>query len=286
MKKIVLILAIFVIITVSILYSRIPVDGVIRVTSTFAEFRLDHFHSGVDLGGRMNVFPIEDGEIIYYFDELEDPTKQMFGIGNFMILEHSSGVRSYYYHLEAGTIQKEYAKVITRDPIAISGNSGRSGGTHLHLTIENLKENTVVDPLNYLKMDKGSEQSPLIHGIYLRTDERLIQIRDKSVMRYNGELRLFVKAYDLLGSLPMGLKRIKIYINDEIVRDYDFTYLIKKDNTYYIYPNYTFEEVYGVDPHFYRGGAFTPKRGNYTFRVEATDFDDKTVTLSRTVTFR
>ena len=132
----------------------------------------------------------------------------------------------------------------------------------MHLTVKNVKEGLVVDPLEHLKISKGSEQSPLIHGIYLRTENRLIQIKDKMPMRYNGELRLLVKAYDLLGSIPMGLKRVKIFMNEELIRDYDFTYFIKRDNIYYIAPNYRFEEVYGVDSHFYRGGSFTPKEEN------------------------
>ena len=74
-------------------------------------------------------------------------------------------------------------------------------------------------------------------------------------------------------------------MNDELVRDYDFTYFIKRDNVYYISPKYTFEEVYGVDSHFYRGGVFIPKRGKYTFKAEVTDFDNKSVVLTRTVNF-
>ena len=105
-------------------------------------------------------------------------------------------------------------------------------------------------------------------------------------MRYNGEIKLFVKAYDLLGGIPMGLKNVKIYINDELSRDYSFTYFIKRDNIYYIAPNYTFEEVYGVDAHYYRGGTFNPKPGLYNFKAEITDFDDETVVLERSVIFR
>lgn len=270
-----------------VLFGRIPIDeNKIRITSTFGEFRTDHFHNGVDFGGnKMEIYPIADGEIVYYSDIEEDPTRQLYGVGNTVIIEHPNSVRSYYYHIEDGTIEKSFAKVTERDAIALTGNSGRSGGAHLHLTVENIKEGLVVDPLEYLKISKGSEQSPLIHGIYLRTEDRLIQIKDRMPMKYSGELRLFVRAYDLLGSIPMGLKRVKIYMNEELVRDYDFTYFIKRDNIYYISPNYTFEEVYGVDSHFYRGGNFIPKKGRYIFKAEVTDFDNKSVSLTRTVNF-
>ena len=283
MKKYILLL--FVI--SSFLFARVPIDqNRIRVTSTFGEFRTDHFHNGVDFGGhKMEIYPVKDGEIVYYIDEDEDPTRPLYGVGNVLMIEHQDNLRSYYYHIEPGTIEKSYAKVTEKDVVALTGNSGRSGGAHLHLTIENMKEGLVVDPLEYLNIDKGSTQAPLIHGIYLRTENRLIQIKDKMPMSYNGEIKLFVKAYDLLGGIPMGLKRVKIFMNDDLVRDYDFTYFIKRDNVYYISPNYTFEEVYGVDSHFYRGGVFTPKRGKYSFKAEVTDFDNKTVVLTRTVNF-
>lgn len=283
MKKV---LILFIIIS-ALLFARIPIDqNRVRITSTFGEFRTDHFHNGVDFGGyKMEIYPVKDGEMIYYLDEVEDPTRQIFGVGNTVIIEHQDSIRSYYYHIEAGTIEKSFAKVTERDPIALTGNSGRSGGAHLHLTIEDMKEGLVVDPLAYLNISKDSNEPPLIFGIYLRTQDRLIQIRDKMSMRYNGELKLFVKAYDLLGIIPMGLKRVKIYINDELTRDYDFTYFIKKDNIYYIAPNYMFEDIYGVDPHFYRGGTFVPKKQTYKFKAEVTDFDNKTVVLTRSVNF-
>lgn len=287
MKKSILILAFALFYLSSTLLARAPIDeNRIRITSVFGEFRADHFHNGVDFGGSdMEIYPIADGEIIYYLDSEEDPTRQLYGVGNTIIIEHPNGIRSYYYHIEDGTIEKSFAKVTERDIIAFTGNSGRSGGSHLHLTVENIREGLVVDPLEYLKISKGSSQNPLIHGIYLRTENRLIQIKDRMNMRYRGELRLFVRAYDLLGGIPMGLKRVKIFANGELIRDYDFTYFIKKNNAYYIAPNYTFEEVYGVDSHFYRGGNFIPKIGRYIFRAEITDFDNKTVSLTRTVNF-
>lgn len=268
--------------------ARIPVDeNRIRITSTFGEFRTDHFHNGLDFGGyRLEVFPISDGEVVYYFDSEEDPTRQVFGVGNNLILEHSNNIRSYYYHLDDGTIQKSFAKVTEQNVVALTGNTGRSGGAHLHLVIEDMKNGRVIDPFEYLKLPKNTDTSPLIHGIYLRTETRLIQIKDRMPFRYNGELKLFVKAYDLLGNITVGLKRVRIFINDSLVRDYDFSYFIKRDNVYFISPHYLFEDVYGVDSHFYRGGEFTPKRGLYTFRAEVVDFDDNVVTLTRTVNFQ
>ena len=261
----------FILFIQAIVFARIPIDeNKIRITSTFGEFRTDHFHNGVDFGGnRMPIYPIADGEIVHYSDFDEDPTRPVYGVGNTLIVEHSEGIRSYYYHIDNGSIEKNYAKVTENDILALT----------------DMRKGLVIDPLAYLDMNKGSEQSPLIHGIYLRTENRLIQIKDNMSIRYNDEIKLFVKAYDLLGSIPMGLKRVKIYMNDDLLRDYDFTYFIKQNNVYYISPDYRFEDVYGVDSHYYRGGSFIPKRGKYIFKAEVTDFDDKSVVLTRSVNF-
>ena len=286
MKLTVLIIMINIFISV-FLYGQNATKDDIRVTSTFGEFRGDHFHNGVDFGGSdKEITPAKDGEIVFYFDQATDPTKQVFGVGSLMVIDHEDYIRSYYYHIKPNSIKTNFAKVTERDVVALTGNSGRSGGGHLHLTIENMRDGIVIDPLDYLGINKNSQQSPLIAGIYLRTETSLIQIKDRMPLRYSGNTKLFVKAYDLLGSIPMGLKRVKIYINDEVSRDYDFTYFTKKNNTYYINPDYAFEDVYGVDPHYYRGGEFYPQRKLYTFKAEITDYDDKTVVLERSVLFR
>lgn len=265
---------------------RSPIDErFIRITSTFGEFRPGHFHNGVDIGGnKMPIYPIYDGEIVFYFDETEDPTRTVYGSGNLLVIEHENDLRSYYYHIYEGSIVKDVKNVKEASPMALTGNSGRSGGPHLHITIENMLENKVVNPLDYIKTF-SDKKPPVIFGIYFRTEKSLIQIRDRMDMRYSGQIKLFVKAYDLVGGITTGLKRVRIFMNGTLMRDYDFNALIKKNNVYHIEPDYKFEDVFGVDPHFYRGGVFTPTRGKYIFTAEITDFGGNMTTLSRTVNF-
>ena len=112
MTKNILIISFLLFILSSILFGRVPIDeNKIRITSTFGEFRTDHFHNGVDFGGsKIEIYPMADGEIVHYFDIAEDPTRQLYGVGNTIILEHPNGIRSYYYHIEDGTIEKSFAK--------------------------------------------------------------------------------------------------------------------------------------------------------------------------------
>ena len=79
MTKNILIISILLFILSSILFGRVPIDeNKIRITSTFGEFRTDHFHNGVDFGGsKMEIYPMADGEIVHYFDIAEDPTTSL-----------------------------------------------------------------------------------------------------------------------------------------------------------------------------------------------------------------
>ncbi len=268
----------------SAIQSPIRIDNA-RVTSSFGEFRTDHFHNGIDIGGNLlSIYPIDNGEIIYYYDETDDPTRMMLGVGNVVIMEHENQMRSYYYHAERDSVNKEIKYATTNDVIALTGNSGRSGGAHLHLTIEDMSENKVIDPL-FVVPDYKDDRPPMIWGIYLRTENSLIHIREGMELRYNGEVKIFVKANDFIGSIPLGIKNIKIYMNDDLMREYNFEELFVRNNTYYVKPDYKFEDVYGVDPHFYRGGTFTPRRGKYKFTTVVTDFGDNTVDLTRNVYF-
>ena len=75
MKLTVLIIIINIFISV-FLYGQNATKDDIRVTSTFGEFRGDHFHNGVDFGGSdKEITPAKDGEIVFYFDQATDPTK-------------------------------------------------------------------------------------------------------------------------------------------------------------------------------------------------------------------
>ena len=126
---------------------------------------------------------------------------------------------------------------------------------------------------------------PLINGIYLRTENRLIQINEKIPMSYNGEIKLFFKAYDLLDRIPIRLKKVKIFINDDLVRDYDFRYLIKRDNVYYIDLIILLKKCIEYILIFTKTEYLHQKWKNTQFKTEVTDFDNKTVIVTRAVNF-
>lgn len=68
--------------------------------------------------------------------------------GKYIMIDHGNGIVSLYGHLNKMSVST--GEVIKKgDIIALSGNSGRTTGPHLHFEIR--KENIPVNPLDYLK---------------------------------------------------------------------------------------------------------------------------------------
>lgn len=258
-----------------------------RLTSSFGEYRNDHFHNGIDLGGdRLPINPMYPGEIVFYYDDVEDPTRMITGTGNTVVMEHTNKVRTYYYHITSGSIQKKIARLMTNDVLALTGNTGRSGGAHLHLTVEDMEQNKSVNPLTLLPPIKDTVR-PRIDGLFIKTDLKLQPLRNNYLIKNSGEMKYFLKAYDKTeNGYQTGLRRVRMYIDGELVRDYDFSFLVKKKQEYCVAPGYPFDEVYGVDPYFYRGGTFIPTKYKHTFSAEVEDFFSNTTSYSATVVFR
>ncbi len=140
-------------------YFRSPIDGRIYLSGTFGELRSNHFHSGIDIktGGveGENVYAVADG----YISRIKISP---WGYGNAVYIKHPNGYTSVYGHLRNyNKIIGEYVKneqykkqkfaldlflepheiqIKKSDVIAISGNSGSSGGPHLHFEIRDSKE--------------------------------------------------------------------------------------------------------------------------------------------------
>ena len=102
--------------------------------ATFGERRHGHFFSGIDLGGAEQVvFPIADGEVIFFHEEGGAPHSLKRGNGSFIVLQHEGGIRSVYSHLKKGSIPRD-TKAFQARPWQIEGNVFRDS------IIDNLTE--------------------------------------------------------------------------------------------------------------------------------------------------
>jgi len=100
------------------------------------------FHTGIDIGCPVGtpVYAMADGTVARMTSIGE--------YGNLLILGHGDGLETYYTHLSsfAGLLHGQF--VAQGQVVALSGNSGRSSGPHLHAEVR--VDGEPVDPAPFL----------------------------------------------------------------------------------------------------------------------------------------
>lgn len=152
-----------------------PVDCTLNLTGNFGEIRPNHLHAGFDIKTNnhegMEVYAAADG----YISRIKISP---YGYGKALYINHANGYTTVYAHLQslngaigtyATTIQfrKESFEIDTLLPvgllsvkkgdlIALSGNTGGSGGPHLHFEIRDTKTEAPINPycFGYTVKDK------------------------------------------------------------------------------------------------------------------------------------
>ena len=169
-------------------YFRSPLDIPIFLSGSFGELRSNHFHAGLDIKTQgkegLKVFAVADG----YVSRIK---VQQFGYGKAIYITHPNGFTSVYGHLSKynGEIDKyvksvQYKKenyqtgnlffkedkfpVKKGEIIAFSGDTGGSGGPHLHFEIRNTKTESIINPLFFgLKVE--DTKPPVIQSLKVYT---------------------------------------------------------------------------------------------------------------------
>lgn len=215
-----------------------PVDIPIYLSATFAELRSNSFHAGVDIKTQgvegKSVYAVADG----YISRIG---VSPYGYGNVIYITHNDGYTSVYAHLQR--FKKEIADYVTNyqynhqtfacniypskdkfpikvgDFIAYSGNSGGSGGPHLHFEIRHTESEKPVNPL-FFGYDIDDDVRPNIKGIavYPVGEESTVEkndapvyygvesvkggykLKDKNIVYANGTIAFGVNTDDQVGS--------------------------------------------------------------------------------------
>jgi hypothetical protein len=162
-----------------------PVKIPLALSANFGELRIDHFHSGIDIRTQgvtgKEVVAAAEG----YVSRIGvSPT----GFGNALYIRHPSGYSTVYGHLERFTPEidayvkaqqyerksfavtlfppKDKFQVKQGDIIAFSGNSGGSGGPHLHFEVRKADSEIPVNPLLF-NFGPADNIKPVIERLFI-----------------------------------------------------------------------------------------------------------------------
>lgn len=165
-------------------YFRSPLDIPILLSGSFGELRSNHFHSGLDIKTQgkqgLSVFSAAEG----YVSRIK---VQQYGYGKAIYITHPNGYTTVYGHLKkfASKIE-QYVKSVQYNKesyatgnlffkedqfplekgeiIGFSGDTGGSGGPHLHFEIRDTTTEHVINPLLFGIAVKDS-LPPTIRGL-------------------------------------------------------------------------------------------------------------------------
>lgn len=231
------------------------------ITGTMGELRNTHFHAGLDIdtpGVGYHVLSVQDGYI-------SRATCTTGGYGNVLFITHPDGNTTVYAHLDEfkGVVgdyvrRERYSRKVSEidlqfspnqfpvsrgDVIALSGNTGGSGGPHLHFEVRN-NNNEAINPLIYEFEEVKDHVAPLAFKIALKTMDSKSRINDQfgrfefSVVRSgntyslpypilaSGNIGVEVLAHDKMENTRFryGINYIDMKVNDQII----FTQTIDK----------------------------------------------------------
>lgn len=233
---------------------RSPMDIPVYLSATFAELRNNSFHAGVDIKTQgvegKNVYAVADG----YVSRIG---VSPYGYGNVVYITHNDGYTSVYAHLQrfnkaitkyvtdyqyhnktfAASIYlgKETFPVKAGDFIGLSGNTGSSGGPHVHYEIRHTKSEKPVNPL-YFGLPVNDDVRPNIKGIAVYPTDETSTVEGKNSPKYfgvegkksgytlkgqtfvhaNGNIAFGINTDDQVGSSPNknGPYSYELYLDD------------------------------------------------------------------------
>ncbi|WP_298537282.1 M23 family metallopeptidase [uncultured Algibacter sp.] len=165
-------------------YFSEPLEIPLILSGTFAELRSNHFHAGLDIKTQQRTGLKVKSAANGFVSRIK---VSHFGYGKALYITHPNGYTTVYAHLqkfspniEAFVKKMQYQKesyeielfpkaeelVVLKDSlIAYSGNSGGSGGPHLHFEIRDKAERPI-NPMLF-GIDIKDHVTPLVKSLYV-----------------------------------------------------------------------------------------------------------------------
>jgi hypothetical protein len=309
-------------------YYTNPIKIPMLLSGSFAELRSNHFHSGVDFKtlGKVDVpvYCVAEG----YVSRISISPS---GYGNAIYIDHDNGTTSVYGHLNSfrpdiaefvKNVQYERKSfqidipvlpgifnISKNEKIALSGNSGSSGGPHLHFELRNTKTEDPINPLKFGFIVKDNtppkiyalQISPLSKSSQINyKNEKVIfdvelidgkyRLKNNFTIPVFGEIGFAIEANDFIdGSAnKCGINSMELSIDGVIYSTFEINRFSfndsKKINSYTDYEEYTksnrrFQKTWIENCNPFRNfeysennGIFVPMIGSvYQIKIEIKD---------------
>lgn len=207
-----------------------PVDIPILLSGSYGELRSTHFHAGIDIKTQQtegkNVLAAADGYIYRIVVQTD-------GYGKALYLRHPGGKITVYGHLsmfmpavEAYVKENQYRRKSFEldlypeagkfsykcgERIGLSGNTGSSGGPHLHFEVRDRSGSLPLNPLNY-GFAVADKTKPRISGLFIYNlgvsdrSKTVIAKTDLAVKGNNGHYRLANDTVNISGTIGIGIE--------------------------------------------------------------------------------
>ncbi len=259
-----------------------PLDFRLQLSGTFGELRSNHFHAGIDLKTKgvegQKVYAIANG----YVSRIKSSS---YGYGKAVYITHYDGKTSVYAHLQKFSIKidtiikkqqykrekfdinvflkKDSIKVKQGEVIALSGNSGSSGGAHLHFEIRDTETEHPLNPLDYgfqvidkippllkqIKIFDLVDGKSEIYDIKKLNNKYIV----KDTISVNNKIGIGIYTYDLSNDAynKNGVNKIRLYIDSNLVYNFELDRLDFSTNKY-INSHIDYEEKVNSKRKFHR----------------------------------
>lgn len=235
---------------------RLPLDFEPFIAGNYGELRPNHFHAGLDFKTQQTI-----GHPVHAFADgyVDRIGINAYGYGLVVYLTHPGIQRmTVYGHLDTFSdaiwkkirerqvaeelnnadifFQPDEIPVKKGDVIALSGNTGSSGGPHVHFEVRGLMSSPGADdeewydPMEYFVNKIKDKTPPRISNLYIYYNPATAHTTKSQILNRTteawGKVGFGIKAYDYMDGTnnKYGVKRVKLFCDGKLIYNWNQEY--------------------------------------------------------------